>query len=368
MILTKEQFLRTLEPLGIPEIADRDFLFEVYSMAYEGINDFYDVSKTYKGYDINNIELCQYILGEYIYSISKRSNKDIEAFNKSENIMSSMAGVVADKYLSLNNFKFKGKQATNKYFPNISSISVCVNFMLNIVQNYEKNDPSSTLITDLLFKALTISRSIINLLVNGSETEAFACWRTLHECESTLIILEKYGQVAIDRYLKHMNFGLAFRNMIADKNKQDEIFYGMKDEMKAFDLKSKDIKKYIEYGWILYLPGIDKETIKLNFRDGLEKIAGLEQFSERYEMSSEIIHSTPLLIYSNKLYFFYSTLLSLYESFFRIEKVFVSLFSKRVTDEQFASYQKMKSVYYTQLVNIYKKELDNFLKFQGIKK
>ena len=54
------------------------------------------------------------------------------------------------------------------------------------------------------------------------------------------------------------------------------------------------------------------------------------------------------------------TLLSLYESFFRLEKVFVSLFSKRVNPEQMMRYQDMRKVYYSQLVSIHKRELGVF--------
>jgi len=87
-------------------------------------------------------------------------------------------------------------------------------------------------------------------------------------------------------------------------------------------------------------------------------------------MSSEIIHSTPMLIYSNRDYFYYITLLSLYESFFRLEKIFVSLFSKEVSPEQMKRYEAMRSVYYSQLVNIHKRESANFkvLQEKGKKK
>ena len=59
------------------------------------------------------------------------------------------------------------------------------------------------------------------------------------------------------------------------------------------------------------------------------------------------------------------TLLSLYESFFRLEKVFVSLFSKRVSPEQMAQYQEMRKVYYSQLVSIHQRELANFKRIQN---
>ena len=58
------------------------------------------------------------------------------------------------------------------------------------------------------------------------------------------------------------------------------------------------------------------------------------------------------------------TLLSLYESFFRLERVFVSLFSKRVSQDQMQKYLQMKRVYYSQLVVIHKRELDTFKRLQ----
>ena len=165
-------------------------------------------------------------------------------------------------------------------------------------------------------KSISISRCILGLLTDGYETEAYASWRTLHECECALILLEKYGDPLINRYLIHMQYGIVFKKEDLSDERGNKIFADMKEEMRKYDLKSKDIKKFIEYGWLYYIPGVEQdETFKLNFRDGLEKLAGLSMYSERYEMSSEIIHSTPMLIYSNKEYFYFVTLLSLYESF-----------------------------------------------------
>ena len=62
------------------------------------------------------------------------------------------------------------------------------------------------------------------------------------------------------------------------------------------------------------------------------------------------------------------TLLSLYESFFRLEKVFVSLFSKRVSQEQMAQYAEMRKVYYSQLVVIHQRELQTFKRIQNLRK
>ena len=363
-ILSKEQATRIIRDVPFRYDVDVDYLYDIYEMANEAIQILDRENAQIEVKDINQIDLLLYCVGEYFYSVNHLSKEEIENFNKNETFPSSMASVAADKYLSLSIFKHVEKKLTNRFLPPASSLNMYINFMLNIVKGYKKNDPQSTLISDLLMKSLSISRCILDQLLNGYETEAFSSWRTLHECECTLILLDKYGEPLINNYLKHMNFGLAFNNTIKDKEQQDKIFYQMKDEMKTRDLKSKDIRKYIEYGWLYPIVPEGDETFKLNFRDGLEKLAGLGSYSKRYEISSEIIHSTPLLIYSNKEYFYYMTLLSLYESFLRLEKVFVSLFAQRVSPEQMTQYQEMRKVYYSQLVVIHKKELDTFKKLQ----
>ena len=365
-MMSKEQVARIISNIRVNVPIDVDYLYDVYEMANEVIMMLNQQNTQIEVKEVNQFDLLLYCAGEYYYSVANLKEEDIENFKKNEEYPSSMASVAADKYLSLSIFNHVEKKLANRFLPPASSLNMYINFMLNIVKGYKKNDPQSTLISDLLMKSLTISRCILENLLNGYETEAFSSWRTLHECECTLILLDKYGEPLINNYLKHMNFGLAFNNAIQDKAKQDEIFYSMKEEMRGYDLKSKDIRKYIEYGWLyLIVPEEEKAQFKLNFRDGLEKLAGLSTYSKRYEISSEIIHSTPLLIYSNKEYFYYMTLLSLYESFFRLENVFISLFSKRVSKEQMAQYAEMRKVYYSQLVIIHKKELETFRRIQG---
>ena len=364
-ILSKEQVARVVSDVPFRYEVDIDYLYEIYEMANEAIQMLDKQNVQIEVKEINQNELLYYCIGEYFYSVSPLNKEEIEKFNKNENFSSSMASVAADKYLSLSIFNHVEKKLANRFLPPASSLNMYINFMLNIVKGYKKNDPQSTLISDLLMKSLTISRCILENLLSGYETEAFSSWRTLHECECTLILLDRYGEPLINNYLKHMNYGLAFNNSISDKEQQDKIFYQMKEEMRARDLKSKDIRKYIEYGWLYPIVPEGDESFKLNFRDGLEKLAGLNTYSKRYEISSEIIHSTPLLIYSNKEYFYFMTLLSLYESFFRLEKVFVSLFSKRVSKEQMAQYLEMQKVYYSQLVVIHKRELETFKKLQS---
>ena len=364
-IWSKEQVSSYIKSLQINVPLDVDYVYNVYEMANEFIDTIDEENVQIEVKEVNQTELLFYCVGEYYYSIVHLNPNELEKFKTNETFPSSMASVAADKYLSLSIFNHVEKKLGNRFLPPASSLNIYLNFMLNIVKGYKKNDPQSTLISDLLMKSLTISRSILEQLLNGYETEAYSSWRTLHECECTLILLDKYGERLINKYLRHMNFGFAFNNTIPDKEQQDKIFYEMKEEMRGYGLKSKDIRKYIEYGWLYEIANKDDPSFKLNFRDGLEKLAGLEMYAKRYEISSEIIHSTPLLIYSNKEYFYYMTLLSLYESFFRLEKVFVSLFSKRVNPEQMHQYEEMRRVYYSQLVIIHKRELETFRRLQN---
>ena len=363
-MLSKEQVRQVINNIPVGSKIDVDYIYDVYEMSNEAIEMLVKQNQQIEVNDINQYDLLFYCVGEYFYSVSHLNEVEIENFKKNEDYPSSMASVAADKYLSLSIFNHVEKKLANRFLPPASSLNMYINFMLNIVKGYKKNDPQSTLISDLLMKSLTISRCILENLLNGYETEAFSSWRTLHECECTLIILDRYGEPLINNYLKHMNFGFAFNDSIKDKAQQDKVFYEMKEEMRAKGLKSKDIRKYIEYGWLYPIVPEGDETFKLNFRDGLEKLAGLSEYSKRYEISSEIIHSTPLLIYSNIEYFYYMTLLSLYESFFRLEQVFVSLFSKRVSPEQMMRYQEMRKVYYSQLAIIHKRELQAFRNLQ----
>ena len=359
--LSKENLKELVRQINLQNDINIDYVYEVYELSFDAVVEVYKANILNSLENVNHIELAFYAIGEYYYSVLPRNKEERIAFDNNFDFKRSMATVVADKFLSISHFSIKERKLTNKYLPACSSLNLYVNFILNILTSYEKNDPKSTLITDLLLKSISLCRCILNLLIEGNETEAFATWRTLHECECTLILLEKYGDKAIEAYLRHMKYALAFKNGFPDKEEQDAIFVDIKATMKEHELKSKDMKKFIEYGWLYDIEEYKNiENFKLNFRDGLEKMAGLEAYNRRYEISSEIIHSTPSLFYAVKEDYYYMSLLSLYESFFRLEAVFVSLFSKRVTFEELERYNNFRKVYYLQLLNIHKREVSSF--------
>ena len=88
-----------------------------------------------------------------------------------------------------------------------------------------------------------------------------------------------------------MRYGLAHKGAFEDKEEETRVIQQIKDEMQPLNLKSKDMKKYIEYGWMTAIEDSKNiENFKLNFRDGLEALAGLHNYSKLYMTSSEILH------------------------------------------------------------------------------
>jgi len=358
--ISKEQFNQLNSIMSDNAKVDLTYLYDVYSKSFDIVESLL-TSQNKLDYKIDSQEIVSFAMGEYLYSTSSFSEEKLQLFLQNKNIQSSMANVVADKYISLSLYKHTQIKLTNSYLPPISTLSLYVNLMLNFVTTFQRTDNKSNLIVDLLTKSLSIAKSVIGLLCEGYETEAFAVWRTLHECECTLILMDKYKDPAINGYLRHMRYGLAYRDSLMDKQEQENLLQQVKNEMAIYELKSKDTKKYIEYGWLHSIEESKNiEGFKLNFRDGLERLAGLHDYADTYMMSSEILHSTPLLIYSNKQYFFLITLLNLYESFFRIEGVFQTLFFSVVGEKGKESYIEMRKLYYSQLINIHDREKINF--------
>ena len=360
--ITKEEFIGFIKRFQLPHEVDIDFLYDVYETSVSGIKDLNESNMIAHVNGINQYDMINYCLGEVIYVTAPLNKEDREKYTHNEDNVHFIASIVADKYLSLSLFNYSEKKMMNKYLPPVSTLNLYLNFILNILNTYQQNEPRHTLIRDLLSRSASIARSILSLLVDGYMTEAFATWRTLHECECTLVLLEKYQEPLIERYLQHMRYGIAFKNALSSKEETDAIFVEIKQGMASHSLKSKDMKKYIEYGWLYAIPEFnDNPEYKLNFKDGLEKISGVKGYGEAYNLASEIVHATPMLIYPNKDYFYYATLLSLYEAFFRLESSFYNLLYRHISKESGDSYLRMRNMYYSHLMNIYHREKDIFI-------
>ncbi len=343
--LTQTQFEKLLTDLNVPADVDRGFLYDCYSDALYGVEGLNSTTPSLNAYQLNHIQLILYILNE----MSLYATMYPPEVLKTDEFERQLLSTAVDKYYTNEHLSWQDSRLTNRYLPEISTITLYLNFILSMLDKYPSGDPGKTLLVDVMKKGFSMARCVINLLTGGFETEAFSTWRTLHENECILIVLVSYGAPVIKSYLEHMQYALAFRNILP-KEQGDALFVKIKDEMKVHGLKSKDTKRFIEYGWLYAVPGIDKiEDFKLNFRDGVERVANLREKAKIYEMSSEIAHSSPLLIYSRKEYFYLLTILNVYESFIRLEKIFTALYLSNVPEAERKRYMAMRSVYGSQI-------------------
>ena len=341
-----------LKALKVPEELNYPFLEKVFLLAMQAYREMRQGGMGQFGVNVATLSL--YLVSEHAFYLQTHPDIDRVKLYDDEEYRSFLASVSLDKYFTNEKLAFRMGSLTSKYSPLMSTLDLYLNFILGMLSRYKRNDPSQTLIVDVMNKGFQMAKCVASLLENGFETEAFSTWRTLHENECILQCLIKYGAKVIDGYLRHMRYALAFRGGVKSKEETDAIFIEIKDKMKAKGLKSKDMKRFIEYGWLYAIDNVDGvENFKLNFRDGVQRMAGLSAYSKVYEMSSEIAHSSPLLIYSKKDYFFSLTLLSLYESFFRLEKIFASLYMSSVSAPEKERYLQLRKVYHRQLEEAY---------------
>ncbi len=355
--LNREQFDQLYEQLRVPAQINKNEIFECYEFAFENAIKLSDNNVFGKSVPINSVALVLYLINEYGFFFS--INKDVK---DKDDALSKIVSVALDKYFTNEHLDYKNDQFTNRFSPAISTIELYLNFILGILKKFPQKNPSETLLVDMANKAFKISKAIIELMIKGFETEAFSTWRTLHENECILLLVDKYGDKVVQSYLKHLRYALAYRGALRSKEETDDEFVKIKEDMKNLGLKSKDMKKFIEYGWLTAIDNYNEDMqFKFNFRDGVERLAGLSNYSKIYEMASEIAHSSPLLIYSRSQYYYHLTILNLYESFFRLEKIFSELYLNRIDKQEAQRYIIMRNVYYSSLVLIHQNESRIFI-------
>jgi len=357
----REIFNELLKTAEVPNFVNLDYVFNVCQVAFNSINAVNE-NANYNN-EIDLFALLNYAFGEYVYYFPHHDEEKQKQYHN-ESFLLSMASIVTDKYVSSDLFGQKRVRFDSRFSPSISTLEVYLNFMGHFLEHFEGDGSNIIMIRDLLKKSVSISRAILEMMVRGYDTEAMIMYRTLHECECTLIVFDKYP-VSIDEYFKHMRYSIAYKGGY-EKEKTDLIFEEIKEEMRKHELKSKDTKKFIEYGWMYSISEFDiSKEYKLNFRNGIEALASLDSYSKIYEQSSELIHATPSLIYSNKFYYHKLVLVTMYETFLHLEDIFHKYFINALKDDDKINYQKMRETYLPQAVSIHNKELREFQEYDN---
>lgn len=322
-----------------------DYLFPVFENIINVLNSRLSNSPIIKKQIDLNVCL-QYLVEEHLYNMAMMDEEYMKKFMELPEYTNHIGMIVCDKIFFNEYLEYKSSSHISKYNPLISSLSLYLNFILNKFEQIPKSidDLGLALKLDILKKGFFMIKSITTLLCDGFETEAFSTWRTLHEIECVALCIDQNENLA-KVYYDHIQYNRLYRSK--EKNEIIDKFYEfIKIKLKEHDLKSKDLKKYLEYGWLYSIEDYKERfpDLKLNFRKGVQYVAGLSQYSDIYEASSEIAHGSSLLVYSNKEYYCNLTLICLYETFMRMETIFSRIINNMSSIDS-SAYFKMKSIY-----------------------
>lgn len=354
----KRVFRYVLDNLLDEKNLDQDYIFFIFEEAMKQIREGAEKIEAHSSVAINPIQILEIILHEYRYLTDPIPEEKVGDLIHNQSFSPSLIRTVSEKYLHIFLHPKKKKSHVSLYDPPISTLKLHLSLLLGSLDYFKKNQVQKTLMIDTIQKSFYLVDAILDLLTKGFETEAYSTWRTLHETECTILVFAKYGDPLIKSYVKHMGYGMAYRGLVKDVEENNRIFEKLKGEMREHDLKSKDMRRFIEYGWLYAIDeSIRGETFKINFRNGLESMAGLEETSSSdYDIASEISHSSPLLIYSNPRFFLEMTLTRVYESFFRIEEIYTQIVEQSFSQEETHGFLRMRDRNIRELQAIYQIE------------
>jgi hypothetical protein len=344
-----------------PEIY-REPLWRIFSGVVENLE--VKVEKAdIRDFIINPSVIFNYIYEETGYNLQIIKNDEKISFVNNDNYVKTEIKIISDKIFFNEFIVFSSPSLVSRYSPLVTTYTFMINFILKTFSQLNKQGTQERgLLLDILQKGFVMSKTIINLLVQGSNTESFSTWRTLHEVECIAKILYENPYLT-STYIKHMDYAKYYRNEDEDPTVAEKVIGEVREKMKPYNLKSKDTKKYIEYGWLYSYKNVLEKfpEFRPNFRKGIELIAGLTSYSKLYEMSSELAHSSPILIYSNQDYFKSLTLLCLYDTFFRLEAIFSSVLMKEEKGN-FKTYFNLRKNFLKEMRKNIQIELFNFNK------
>lgn len=203
---------------------------------------------------------------------------------------------------------------TSEYSPEIAAYNMACSYSLYILGSFKGTDRRMNGINNLFKKAMVTIKSVIHLLAAGNSCDAVILWRHLHELECVLIVLCTKGEDLFFRYIKHMEYFDMEGNPRAE-----ELQQRLSEECKAFGVKERNA--FINYGWLEYVDGFREgfgKEYRLNFKDGLQKIAGLSARHAAYASASKILHPSAWVVTIRDDKFYKFTVFELFRTLINI--------------------------------------------------
>lgn len=271
------------------------------------------------------VRLLDFCLGEFLFlhDIEKKpglNNEDVESLSER----------AACKYILLFNNESREdiSDSLSFYDVRISTLRSINLYLEDINRPTSKKNPNVSLINDIFETTFRKIDGFTKMMTLGLYPDALANWRNIHECECFIALLTTGGEKVKQSYIKHIAYNNVYEFLENfDKATLDSVFKEMKKEMSLHGLKSKDMKRFIDYGWLYDHPNYNPKDnqFKLNFGDGVERLAGLrtDEVHEVYQYTSELTHSSTIFFYVNDELCKNMALLYTYQSVCRIVQYYM---------------------------------------------
>lgn len=315
--------------------------------------------KTLSAYNKSDIANLSRMTYQYIVKDCKTDEDKKRCFSDEAYIR--YGTLISRAYRKLVDFRYRSASKGLRVYSELSfTLESSLTYLITEIQPLSHLNPTQSLLPDMFLKFFNQALGLMKMLNLDLSSEAYSNWRTLHEAECVIKLLVEGGNDLQQVYLTHLVYNNAFRHAIQDKDETDRIFVELKGKMVQHGLKSKDMKKFIEYGWLYSCKTYHEAdpNYKLNFRNGLQKAAGLGDYNEWYEMASEMAHSSPIFFYSNNSFFQDLTSVNLSDITLRSIRYLITWMNDnniKPTDD--ATY---RDILFNNLQNQVKKEDDSF--------
>lgn len=259
-------------------------------------------------------EIVSYIFYYHLFHTSHLPAELVRKLESDEKYRSFMARDVAVYIVINEHLNVEKLSNTSVYSPEIAAYNMACSFSLYVLGSLRGEDRRMNGINNLFKKSMVTIKSVVNLLAAGNSCDAVILWRHLHELECVLIVLNNMGDELFFDYVRHMEY------FDLENNPNAEALQArLSEECKAYGVKERNA--FINYGWLLYVNGFREglgKEYRLNFKEGLQKIAGQSGRHAAYASASKILHPSAWVVAIRDDKFYKFTVFELYRSLVNI--------------------------------------------------
>ncbi len=279
-------------------------------------------------------EIISYVFYYHVFHTSHLPKDIVRKIEHDEKYRECLVRDVAVNMIINEHLNVEKLSLTAEYSPEIAAFNMACSYSLFVLGSFLGDDKRMNGINNLFKKSMITIKSVIKLLAVGNSCDAVILWRHLHELECVLLVLNNADDTMFFKYIKH----LEYMNMEAAPN-YDELQARLSEESKRYGVKERNA--FINYGWLLYVPGFREKLGKeyrLNFKEGLQRLAGQSERHPSYASASKILHPSAWVVTVKDDKFYKFTLFELYRSLVNLVeqiKIYISRyrdFSTKATE------------------------------------